>query len=114
MRERGEAAPSALPQERLRALLHRPWPGNVRELRNAVERACFGLLDTVPGVPPLAEPGAFIPQRDRVLLEFERRYLACVLERTGGNVSEASRRAGMHRRDFQRLISAHHLGQEAA
>ncbi|MHB8900636.1 MAG: sigma-54-dependent transcriptional regulator [Thermoguttaceae bacterium] len=68
------------------------WPGNVRELSNAIERAM------VVGVPPEIQPGD-LPLRpasrprgldDESLAEMEKRHIAAVLERTGGNVSQAA------------------------
>ncbi len=68
------------------------WPGNVRELSNAIERAM------VVGRPPAIRPED-LPLRGRVgsevpdgetLAEMEKRYIAAVLERTGGNVTRAA------------------------
>ena len=41
--------------------------------------------------------------RQRVVDEFERRYVAHVLARTGGNVAQAAAAAGMSRRYMQML-----------
>jgi two-component system response regulator HydG len=39
--------------------------------------------------------------------EFERCYLASVLEQAGGSVSEAARIAGLDRTNFRRLLHRH-------
>ena len=92
------------------------WPGNVRELRNAVLRAVtlgeeaeLGALESLPSDAPdfLSELVAlglpFAKARQALLDEFERRYLAKVLEENDGNVSRAARASGIARRHFQRI-----------
>ena len=68
------------------------WPGNVRELSNAIERAM------VVGMPPAIRPED-LPLRkpirsdvpsDQSLAEMEKRHIAAVLERTGGNITRAA------------------------
>jgi transcriptional regulator with PAS, ATPase and Fis domain len=68
------------------------WPGNVRELANAIERAM------VVGTPPTIQP-ADLPVRthlratasgDDSLSDVEKRHIAAVLERTGGNVTQTA------------------------
>jgi DNA-binding NtrC family response regulator len=104
-------------------LVAHDWPGNVRELRNYIERAV--VLDTVP---PAAAPGApesatslpgdegdaatakvdldvsFKDAKERLVGDFERRYLAALLAWSGGNVSRAARRARMDRMNLHRLV----------
>ena len=105
------------------------WPGNVRELQNAVARVLAlgeaALNDT--GALGLRSPegsageGAsgdviedtlkaglpFTRARERVMGEFERRYVAGVLERHGGNVVRAAAASGIARRYFQILRARH-------
>ena len=98
-----------------------PWPGNVRELRNAVaRRLALGDLapaDAVSPSPVEEASGAaveFMEQvlekdmpltaaRQRVIDEFERRYLERVLLRHDGNVVQAAAASGLARRYFQIL-----------
>ncbi|AKU94064.1 Response regulator of zinc sigma-54-dependent two-component system [Labilithrix luteola] len=106
-----------------------PWPGNVRELRNAVARfLAVGELvaadlkaDEGPGggslpstVPApsgdvieavLDEALPFVRARDRVVADFERRYVERILAKHGGNVARAAAASGLARRYFQ-LIRA--------
>src|SRR5262249_7970807 len=75
------------------------WPGNVRELCNAIARrvALGELAEERPRREPakgtgdaidavIAENLPFVRARDRILSEFERRYVERALERFGGNV----------------------------
>jgi len=109
-----------------RALLEHPWPGNVRELRNVLEHAAIfcrggvilpedlplalpGTRGTAPagsgpGAPALREGETLAEARRRVLDELERRAIAEALAATGGNVTAAARRLGLHRQSLQRLL----------
>jgi DNA-binding NtrC family response regulator len=92
-----------------------PWPGNVRELRNAVARhLALGDLathaksgehrkheDIIERVLAMDLPIG--EARDRVIEEFEQRYLERVLARNKGIVTEAAKASGIARRHFQRL-----------
>jgi DNA-binding NtrC family response regulator len=103
-----------------------PWPGNVRELRNAVaRRIALGDLADVGSMAPegTAAQGLGAPDeatgdaidrvvaldlplavaRQRILQEFERRYLEAVLARHGGNIGRAATASGVARRYFQLL-----------
>ena len=95
----------------LARLAAQPWPGNVRELRNGVERAALklGVSPEQAEAPSGERPEPFMQARDRFVDEFERRYLTELLERTGTNVSEAARQAGIDRRNFQRLLRRHQI-----
>jgi DNA-binding NtrC family response regulator len=106
----GDHIPQQLAALELARLAAQPWVGNVRELRNAVERAALKLGGNAPAADsssPRQEP--FMQARDRFVEEFERRYLMELLERTGSNVSEAARQAGIDRRNFQRLLRRHEI-----
>ncbi len=96
----------------------RPWPGNVRELYSTVARqvalgelAALGTAEPQAGAEPLSvdqliEQALTLPlaeARQRVVLEFERRYVRSLLERHSGNVTHAADSAGVARRYFQIL-----------
>jgi two-component system, NtrC family, nitrogen regulation response regulator GlnG len=96
------------------------WPGNVRELRNVIERAVSlgGEVDlplderAAPSAPPEAGDMRALPfkrAKDRLVLAFEKDYLAHLLERCGGNVSRAAKEAGIARVYLQRLMRKHKL-----
>lgn len=50
---------------------------------------------------------AYPEAKKRVLKDFDRAYGAVQLERAGGNVSEAARRAGLDRSNFRRVLRKH-------
>lgn len=110
----------------LARLSRREWPGNVRELRNALLRAASlasgPTLDTpdFEGFPALpvelaAERAPETPTptlkeaRDAILDDFERQYLEDLLQKTGGNLSEAARLAEVDRKTLTRLVKRHNL-----
>jgi DNA-binding NtrC family response regulator len=98
------------------------WPGNVRELRNAIaRRIALGELanEGVDEVaPPSRDPvrgGSDLVERvlalelplprarQRVVEEFERRYVERVLAKYDGNVTRAAAASGIARRYFYTL-----------
>jgi transcriptional regulator with GAF, ATPase, and Fis domain len=96
------------------------WPGNVRELKNYVERAIVlrsatpakatSRRVTQPSIPLGVDLD--VPFRDakEVAVEvFDRSYLTALLGWSGGNVSQAARRAGMDRIHLHRLIQRYGL-----
>jgi len=85
------------------ALMQLDWPGNVRELRNHIEQ--LAVLEHDPG-GDAADAGdvPFAVARDAWQRAFERRYLRELLVRSGGDIVEASRRAGMHKSNLYRLL----------
>jgi len=106
------------------------WPGNVRELENVIERAVVlgrgreiemgDLPATMHASRPVRReegtPLADLPYRkakEIAMGEFDRRYITELLTRTGGNVSRASRRAGMDRSNFRRVMKKHDFDPEA-
>ena len=123
----------ALAGELLRRWEDYPWPGNVRELRNAVARrialgdladdAAVGAGGAALAAPLSAHLGAvhavtgkgdsiaailalelpLVEARQRMIDEFDQRYVERVLERHGGNVTRASAAAGVGRRHLQRM-----------
>ncbi|MBX3189175.1 MAG: sigma 54-dependent Fis family transcriptional regulator [Labilithrix sp.] len=111
-------APSALPEDFLPRFEHYPWPGNVRELKSAVvarntlgelgqayrsEEAKDNGLDFLSAV--IEDDLPFPSARERVVKEFERRYVERILARHGGSVTKAARASGVAHRYFQ-LIRA--------
>ena len=99
------------------------WKGNVRELENAIEHAvvfCVGESIEPKDLPDTEQPkrestpagngGSAAPLDDlpfpvakaRALAAFEAAYFQSVLDRAGGNVSEAARLSGLDRSNFRR------------
>jgi len=93
-----------------------PWPGNIRELRNFVH----GTI-ALGAPPPLRLAGqkessdvistvlddAYKSAKDRIVDNFERRYLTRLLERSRGNVREAARIGDMNRSYLIELLAKH-------
>jgi len=135
-REAGNPLPK-FSDSALRALCAHAWRGNVRELQNVIEHAVVLVepgSDISPDNVPFIEDGradadvapnavtAFIGDpseesyhtaRERLLAEFERRYLAWLVGRTAGNMSKAARIAGVDRTTLYRLMEKHGLQKEA-
>jgi len=99
-----------------RKLLDYPWPGNVRALRNVVERSVVlsfkGPIDVAElpaevyseaprarGAPESEELWQLPYEEARA--SFEKGYLLQVLEQSGGNISQAAARMGIHRQTLQ-------------
>lgn len=117
----------------IESLKARQWAGNVRELENVIEHAVVlaepggeigsdeVLLRDVTG--PEVGMGAgssgmasdhFIGEkyheaRDRLIEDFEVRYLKWVVDQADGNMSEAARVAGVDRTTLYRLMEKHDL-----
>jgi two-component system, NtrC family, response regulator GlrR len=105
-------------EEALASFVAHPWPGNVRELRNAVERLTvlqempFAVASdpaAVAGEQPVDIQIPFKDAKNALTESFERRYLGAMLEATGGNISEAARRAGIDRVYLLKLMGRYGL-----
>jgi DNA-binding NtrC family response regulator len=132
-------AEKLLDEASLDALERYDWPGNVRELENLVHREFLlaedetvalatalatgqmqspeGLCSQVPPsapVPPAAHYYELDYRRARaaMLAEFEKAYVCHALARSGGNVSQAARRAGKERRALGKLIKKHGIDRD--
>jgi DNA-binding NtrC family response regulator len=93
------------------------WPGNVRELENLLhrefllsERAAIGAhvdrqADAVGEIDAAA--AGFAVAKARAIQAFEHDYLARLMAQSGGNVTQAARRAGKERRTFGKLLKKH-------
>ncbi|HEY7677282.1 MAG TPA: sigma-54 dependent transcriptional regulator [Candidatus Methylomirabilis sp.] len=99
------------------------WPGNVRELQNVIERAVvlteadqIRLQDLpehlrsrpAPEGPPLKDLPLKAAKAEWAR-SFERTYLADLLRRHGGNISQAAKAAGVDRKTIHRLLKRHSL-----
>jgi len=134
----GETRPPTLTDEALRALQSYPWPGNVRELQNAIEhtvvlvepgkqvRAADIPLHEASRTTAAAPPAAPVDDgmsdllqesyhvaRERVIAQFERRYLEELVRSADGNMSKAARLAGVDRTTLYRLMERHGLQRDA-
>jgi len=104
----------------LAALNAYEWPGNVRELENIIERAialCQDNLITFQDLPNLVtqqseenvQDGTFSELKERHIREFETRMIKHYLNLSRGNVTRASKLAGMPRQSFHRLMAKYKI-----
>ena len=127
-RDTGEPLPK-FTDATVRALRARPWKGNVRELQNVVEHMVVlletGAEITHEVIPSLGEQltsegpqwtptevstdEPYYAARDRLVAEFELRYLTQLVARAGGNMSRAARTAVVDRTTLYRLMERHGL-----
>jgi DNA-binding NtrC family response regulator len=111
--------------ESLEALVRYPWPGNVRELENVIERAVIvsredvlTRLERFLGGPAGAHAPVdlSLPFRDakaRVVEEFERAYVAGLLEANGGKLTAAAKHADMDPKNFSDKMARYGLRRQA-
>jgi transcriptional regulator with PAS, ATPase and Fis domain len=100
------------------------WPGNVRELQNVIERACalaegptVRLRDLPDHVRGRAPRGTVVSGKDLPLREaremwlrtLTQEYLRTLLDRHGGNISQAAKTAGVNRKTLHRLLLKYNL-----
>jgi two-component system, NtrC family, response regulator HydG len=114
--ERLGGSPAAVPPHTTARLIAQSWPGNVRELRNAVARYLALGEDGAEGLEPAPLGGTdlvtdedvdvpFAVARRRAVARFERAYVDKLIDKHGGNVSQAARASGLAVRYF-RLVKA--------
>lgn len=107
--------------ESVQALVRYPWPGNVRELENVIERAVIvskgdvltaleRFLDGPAGAQ--APVDLSLPFRDakaRIVKEFERAYVAGLLDAHGGKLTAAAKHADMDPKNFSDKMARYGL-----
>ena len=109
----------------MQALSRYGWPGNVRELENVMERAVIvAKADVIADVDRfLTGEGErprvdlSLPFRDakaRVVEEFERAYIAGVLEAHGGKLTSAAKHADMDPKNFSEKLTRYGLRRPTA
>lgn len=98
-------------------LVQYSWPGNVRELQNLIEKviiledenvfqndsnrfAMRSRLENEKFVEEGMMAMKYKEAKELLLKSFERKYFEGLLEKAGGNISEAARVAGMHRKNL--------------
>jgi PAS domain S-box-containing protein len=94
-----------IPSDTMRALVGWHWPGNVRELENFMERAV--ILSTGPSLrAPLAEirQDATAAAGGATLEQVEREHIVRVLRESGGVVTTAATRLGLHRTTLNAMM----------
>jgi len=113
------------------ALMHRSWPGNVRELENVVRRAVMfcphelisvndlNFIENPPKFSPDSPPGndfirdgafeAYKDAKDRIVDDFTCQYVAALLQKTGGNVSQGAKLSGISRVALQKIMKRRNI-----
>jgi DNA-binding NtrC family response regulator len=94
------------------------WPGNVRELENVIGNACMMADGPVIDLEDLPEqlrgtPGD-IDGQDETLIsleELQRRHMMRVLERVGGNKSQAAEILGISRATIYQFLAQQKVGK---
>jgi DNA-binding NtrC family response regulator len=124
--------PPTFSKAALWALRAHSWPGNVRELQNVIEHAVVLLepgaeigVDDIPFISDERSDSELIQAaeqeggddgyyaaRDRLLGQFDKRFLTRVVIRAGGNLSKAARLAKVDRTTFYRLMERHGLQRD--
>lgn len=104
-------------EQALHMLMAHPWPGNIRELENVLRRAVtLCERDTIlpkdlPSVvrdaftnPLHHQPDPSLQPLREARQAFEKDYVERLLRQTGGNISQAARRAGIAWQNFHQKI----------
>jgi formate hydrogenlyase transcriptional activator len=94
-----------IPSDTMRALVEWRWPGNIRELENFMERAVILSSGTTLRAP-LAEirEDAAESAAGGTLEEVEREHIVRVLRESGGVVTAAATRLGLHRTTLNAMM----------
>jgi transcriptional regulator with PAS, ATPase and Fis domain len=122
---RSKKSVRAIAPESLQALVRYPWPGNVRELENVIERAVIvSTGDVLVDVERFLAPGGaqgpvdlslpFREAKARVVEEFERTYVAGLLDAHGGKLTAAAKHADMDLKNFSEKMARYGLRRVAA
>lgn len=113
----GRRAPELAP-DALAMLTQYQWPGNIRELRNVLERALLfakgDLLDRgALRFDRTLEPAEPQEETAQTLDDAERRHIASVLRRAGGQVDRAAEILGLSRSSLYAKIKKYGLKAQA-
>jgi two-component system response regulator AauR len=104
---RFDREPPQLDPQTMSALMSHDWPGNVRELRNVAERYALGL-------PAFKKSGLTAASQSLGFSEaveaFEKNLLNEALQRSGGNLSQASQELGMAKTTLFDKVKKYGLG----
>jgi DNA-binding NtrC family response regulator len=125
--ERSRRKAKVLSPQAYAALLAHEWRGNVRELENALEQATALARGEDIGVEDLAlktsaggsaaaaasnGAASFRDAKQRVVEQFERRFLSDALARHGGNVTRAAAEIGLYRQQLQAKLAEYGIDPE--
>ncbi len=122
------AGDKRLSGEALRLLASKRWSGNVRQLQNEVKRAVIfsagstiesSDFDRVRDRPlcgeksdPAHAESSYRAAKRKMLEDFDKRYIAELLDQWQGNVTAAARNAGMERQSLQYLMRKYEIDSQ--
>ncbi len=107
----------------MKLLLNYHWEGNVRQLENVIQRACIladgdiiepSHLDMEIVLSSKEEDFPLIYSEAKKIYteKFMRRYLKTILSITKGNITQASKLAGIERQSLQKLLKKYSIDAE--
>ncbi len=107
----------------MKILLNYNWKGNVRQLENVIQRACIladgdiiepSHLDMEIVLSSKKEdfPLVYSEAKKIYTEKFMRRYLKTILSITKGNITQASKLAGIERQSLQKLLKKYGIDAE--
>ncbi|MBW2018810.1 MAG: sigma-54-dependent Fis family transcriptional regulator [Deltaproteobacteria bacterium] len=103
----------ALSANAMKAFTEYSWPGNVRELENTVERLVVFARDKTISTQDLVFSNTVLSSvltREPLRLEdMERLHIIKVLQRTGGNKSQAARLLGIDRKTLRLKVKKYQI-----
>jgi two-component system response regulator GlrR len=117
-----------LSDDAFQTMMSYEFPGNVRELQNIIERTVLVAQDPIitsseiminQRKTPMIDSDTANEERDWTGLTLtdardkkEKLYIERLLNQTQGNISEASRQAGIDRKNFRQKLSKHQIDVE--
>ncbi|MFH1568898.1 MAG: sigma-54 dependent transcriptional regulator [Gemmatimonadota bacterium] len=125
--EKNHKPVQGITQEAMDLLVGYEWRGNVRELQNVIERALIlagsgevraeDLPQSIMKAPSSEATSQaeyyldlpFKEAKERLIEDFERRYIVEVLKNFGGNISRSAEHSGIDRRSLHRLLAKYHI-----
>jgi len=110
--------------EALLILKQYDWPGNIRELQNVIQESLA--YAQKPVIRPEDLPESLRPRshpvivdniddmdfktaKEKILAQFERRYIMGLLEKYNGNITKVAQAAGLNRKTVYRLMIARNI-----
>ena len=127
LRQPNEEDPLPIAEQSIRTLRRHSWPGNVRELRNVIEIAALSEQRPINlaaflyqnngsgsghGLERINSERPFKILKQELIQEFEQTYIADLLRRCKGNVSQGAKQAGIERAYLQRLVRKYGMREQ--
>lgn len=114
--------------ELMNTLMAHPWEGNIRELENVIVR---GILYATGDVITPSDAGLALPDdsagawdtdldsdltykdaKEKVLYDFNHRFIKKHLKQCQGNISQAARQMGLERQALQQIMKRFHVSAD--